>query len=359
MPVYKNQKRNSWFVSFYYTDWLGKRKKKKKEGFLTKRDALNYERNFLEIVSKQCTIHFKLLVNTYLDDCKKRTKFSTYTTKYTVIKKHILPFFTDKPINEIKAENIRQWQLWLFQEQQNKSNQYLHYINTQLSCIFNFARKYYGLDINPVKQCNIIGNTKSKEKNFWTLNNFNDFIQKIDKHDPLYIIYNILFWTGIRRGELLALRPMDFDFKQKQLIIRRNLVYIKNKPQINTPKTQTSWRRISVPNFLLDIINCYIKTAKIDNTQLLFNHLPRHIRKGIAIYSVKANLSPIKIHDFRHSHASLLIEKGYSPMIIAERLGHKNINTTLKIYAHIYPNKQQKLACDLDDLYKSSKNSTF
>lgn len=137
MPVYKNQKRNSWFVSFYYTDWLGKRKKKKKEGFLTKRDALNYERNFLEIVSKQCTIHFNLLVNTYLDDCKKRTKFSTYTTKYTVIKKHILPFFTDKPINEIKAENIRQWQLWLFQEQQNKSNQYLHYINTQLSFINN------------------------------------------------------------------------------------------------------------------------------------------------------------------------------------------------------------------------------
>lgn len=355
MPVYKNEQRNSWYVSFYYTDWNGNRKKKKKEGLATKKDALAFERNFLEQTSNQCTMRFEAFVKIYLDNCQKRIKTSTYTTKSTIIKKHILPFFKTMRINEIKSVNICQWQSWLLKNDKIKTQQYLHYINVQLSGIFNFARRYYGLTVNPVKQCETIGNTKSIPKIFWTLKEFNIFIDNIDKKDKLYVMFNLLFWTGIRRGELLALRPIDFDFRKNLMMIRRNLVYIKGKPQINTPKTNSSFRVINVPKFLMYMVKTYITAENITDEQILFDFIPKKILQAIKDYSKKAGLNPIKIHDFRHAHASLLIEQGFSPMIIAERLGHKDINTTLRIYAHLYPNKQRILAKELDKLYQKNK----
>lgn len=93
MAVYKNKKRNTWYTSFYYTDWDGKRKRKKKEGLTSKREALEYEHNFLERTSKKGMIPFDLLVNIYLNNCKKRIKPSTYITKNTIIQKYILSYF--------------------------------------------------------------------------------------------------------------------------------------------------------------------------------------------------------------------------------------------------------------------------
>lgn len=355
MSVYKNEQKNSWYVSFYYTEWTGKRKKKKKEGFASKKEAQAFEHNFLEKIAGQCTIRFDLLVDTYLDDCKKRVKLSTYMTKRTIIQKHIVPFFATMRTNEITSAIIRKWQICMLQNHKTKTTQYLHYINVQLSCIFNFAKKYYGLSINPVKQCNTIGDTKTREKYFWTLVEFNAFIKEIDKNDPFYIIFNVLFWTGIRRGELLALRPMDFNFKQQQIIIRRNFIYIKGKPQMNTPKTKSSWRSISAPEFLMNMVKEYIIKEKIRDDYLLFCYLPQYIKLKIDYYSKKAGIRSIRIHDFRHSHVALLIEQGYSPMVIAQRLGHKDISTTLRVYAHLYPDKQKKLADDLDNLYQKIK----
>lgn len=359
MPVYKNEQRNTWYASFYYTDWTGIRRKKKKEGLPSKREALEYERNFLEKMTRQCNIKFSLLVQIYLNTSEKIIKKSTYTTKTTVIRKHILPYFCNMQIDQIKSTHITQWQLWLLKNNKIKTKIYLHYINVQLSCIFNFARKYYGLSINPVKYCNIIGNIQTQRRLFWTIDEFNTFIENIDRKNPLYVLFNVLFWTGIRRGEMLALRPIDIDFKREELFISRNLVYIKSKPHISTPKTQYSRRIINMPNFLLQILKTYIRERKIQNEQILFDFKPKQIAKNLKIYSEKAGLKPIKIHDFRHSHASMLIEYGYSPVVIAERLGHKDINTTLRIYAHLYPSKQKKLAEDLNNIYERRKIVRF
>ena len=353
MAVYKNKKRNTWYTSFYYTDWDGKRKRKKKEGLTSKREALEYEHNFLERTSKKGMIPFDLLVNIYLNNCKKRIKPSTYITKNTIIQKYILSYFQNLKINEIKNSDIFQWQIWILEQNRTKTSQYLYYINVQLSCIFNFAKKYYGLNNNPVKQCDIIKNIKSQPKLFWTLDEYNSFIKELNKKDPLYVIFNLLFWTGIRRGELLALRPVDFDFKNEKLIIQRNLVYIKSKPQINTPKTINSWRIISISKFLLRIVKEYILENNIKKEDYLFKITPNKILQGIKLYSKKAGVASIRIHDFRHAHASLLIEQGFSPIIVAKRLGHKDINTTLKIYAHLYPYRQKILADKLEELYQN------
>ena len=354
MPIYKNVQRNTWFASFYFTDWNGKRKKKKKEGFLTKKEAIDFEHNFRQAVSSQCNIQFANLVEIYLNDCQYKLKSTTCHTKATVIRKYLLPDFADIPINKITANTIRNWQNKMLSTFEYKTNRYLRYINAQFSCIFNFAMKYYNLPQNPVKQCGNIGNNKDKEISFWTLSEFQTFAKTLQNQDELYTIFNLLFWTGIRRGELLALRPMDFNFKEKTFVIKRNKVFINSKGFISDPKTKTSMRTVSMPKFLADLVANYIQKHKILAEQLLFEVSPMYLSRRLKTYCQKINLKPIRIHDFRHSHASLLIEQGISPLIIAERLGHKDINTTLKIYTHLYPHKQQYLAKSLDNLYKQA-----
>lgn len=354
MPVCKNEKRNSWYVSFYYTDWTGTRKKKKKEGFATKKEAIEYERSFMEKTAGKCTMKFKSLVEIYLEDCQKRIKNTTYALKKSIIKKYINPFFSNIALNEITPEHIRQWQSRIMEDNSQKSGQYLHNINIQLSCIFNFAKKYYGIDKNPVQVCDMMGNMKNKKMSFWTLAEFKLFLAEMNKKDSLYLAYNLLFWTGIRRGELLALRPKNFDFAEKTLSITHNVVFVNSRPQLTTPKTESSKRTINMPVFLMNMVKKYIYEHKISSDEFLFNFLPSYLMENIKFYSKKAKIKPIKIHDFRHSHVSLLIEQGFSPLIIAQRLGHKDVTMTLRIYAHLYPNKQQKLADELHNLYKNN-----
>lgn len=353
MPIYKNEQRGTWFATFYYTDWTGTRKKKKKEGFTTKREAQAFEHDFLERMAGTCDMKFSSLISIYLDDCKNNIKPSTYYTKTIILDKYITSYFKDMPINKITPANIRQWQSIVKEQNQDKSDQYLKSINTQLSAIFNFAMKYYSLNKNPVKLCDSIGSSKRRELNFFTLEEFKQFIKVVDDN-TFYTVFNVLFWTGIRRGELLALRPCDFDFENNLLYITRNLVYINNsKPVITTPKTEKSKRAIVLPQFLTNMIKDFIAKDFIDDTDILFEITPTLLFRRLKNYIELANLHQIRVHDFRHSHASLLIEQGYSPLMIAERLGHEKVDVTLKIYSHLYPNKQNELAEKLQKIHQN------
>ena len=355
MPVYKNKKRGTWYTSFYYTNWKGVRKRKKKEGFTRKRMAQLFEKEFLEQNTNQCDIKFDTLVKIYLDDCKLRLKPSTYENRRTIINKFFLNYFKELRINKITPAIVRHWQSDILNNNKDKSPLYLHDINIKLSTIFNFAVKYYNLTSNPVKQCGNIGTTKNKDLNFWTLREYNTFISKLNTDDPFYLIFNILFWTGIRRGELLALSPNDFNLKNSTVYIQKNLVYIGNKGYIGTPKTRKSIRKIFLPKFLCNMIKIFIEKNNIENNTFMFNIKPITLARKLKFYAKEAKIKHIRIHDIRHSHASLLIEQGCSPLIVAERLGHESIQTTLKIYVHLYPNKQIEIAKKLDDLYKNIK----
>lgn len=354
MPVYKNEKRNTWYASFYYKNWTGKRIRKKKEGFATRKQAVDYEREFIEISEGQCTMRFSSLIKIYMDDSKNRIKLSTYVTRKSIIFKHILPFFRNMAINRITPTDINHWQNWILAKNTKKSAQYLHKLNSQLSTIFHFAERFYKLKKNPVKLCSMIGSTKRKKLSFWTVRKFKRFIKAIDGQEPFCTIFNVLFWSGIRRGELLALRPSDFDFEKNRLYVSRNIVFINSKAYLSSLKTDRSERQINIPGFLAEMVKKYIQTRNIKDDEFLFYYLPSYLMDKIRLYSVKAGLQPIKIHDFRHSHASLLIEQGFSPLLVAQRLGHKDVTTTLKFYAHLYPNKQKKVAKKLDVLYKNN-----
>lgn len=149
MPAYKDEKTGKWFAKFYYTNWQGIKKQKWKRGFATKKEALGFERDFLEKQSANPDMTFQNLYEIYMEDMAARLKQSTLLTKKAVLQTHILPFFGNKPINEIKASDVRRWQAKLMSSPNNYSQTYLKKINTELNSIINYAKRFYDLNTNP------------------------------------------------------------------------------------------------------------------------------------------------------------------------------------------------------------------
>lgn len=351
MPVYKDEKRGTWYTSFYYTDWTGNKKKKKKEGFKTQKEAKAFEREFLNKAHASCDMSFKSLVELYLEDCKSRLKPTTLNNKEYIISLKILPYFSDMPINTITPATVRKWQNTLLSSENNYSQTYLKTVNNQLSAIFNFAAKYYKLPSNPARICGSMGKKNADSMLFWTVDEFNKFIECVQDKPVSKVAFSIMFWTGIRSGELLALTYNDFDFENKTVSINKNYSRLEGKDLILEPKTTKSKRVITIPQFLCELVQAY-KEQLYDYkpSERLFQVTKYYLHHEMDRGSKKANIPRIRIHDLRHSHASLLIEMGFSPLLISERLGHENIETTLQTYSHLYPNKHSEVADKLQQL---------
>lgn len=163
-----------------------------------------------------------------------------------------------------------------------------------------------------------------------------------------YYAFEMLYWCGIREGELLALTPTDFDFGKCTVSISKSYQRLHGKDVITTPKTHKSCRTIRMPEFLRDEIQDYVKSLYgIRKTDRLFpvtkNYLYREMERGTKQTGVKR----IRIHDLRHSHVSLLIDMGFSAVAIADRVGHESIDITYR-YAHLFPTKQTEMADKLN-----------
>ena len=166
MPAYKDEKTGKWFAKFYYTNWQEIKKQKWKRGFATKKEALGFERDFLEKQSANPDMTFQNLYEIYMEDMAARLKQSTLLTKKTVLQTHILPFFGNKPINEIKASDVRRWQAKLMSSPNNYSQTYLKKINTELNSIINYAKRFYDLNTNPCGKAGTIGKAKDSNSGF-------------------------------------------------------------------------------------------------------------------------------------------------------------------------------------------------
>lgn len=359
MPTYKDDERNSWYCSFYYTDWTGNKKKKKKEGFKTQREAKAFEREFLEKTNTSPDMSFGALVELYMEDCKARVKPTTYSNKEYIINLKILPFFKDMPINKIEASTIRRWQNELLNDKNEYSLTYLKTVNNQISAIFNFAVKYYRLPSNPSRIAGSMGKKNADSMDFWTKDEFLKFMEIVSDKPMSKSIFNILFWTGIRSGELLALTLNDFNFESKTVSISKNYQRHEGEDLTLDPKTPKSKRVITIPDFLCDIVKEYVeKLYDYEPNERLFPVTKYYLHHEMDRGSRKSGVKRIRIHDLRHSHASLLIEMGISPLLIQERLGHENIETTLQTYSHLYPNKHSTVADKLQNLISNDINES-
>lgn len=348
MPTYKNKDRGTYFCSFYYEDWTGKRKRKKKEGFKTKKEADKFEREFLVKVQENTDIDFSTLVNLYLEDAKTRVRETTLENKKTLINLKVLPYFKTKIISNITPNDVRQWQNTL--KNMSYSDTYLKTINNQLSAIFNFAIKFYGLDTNPCHKAGSMGKKNASDMKFWTTEQFKTFIKFNDKPSSK-LAFEILFLTGMRSGELMALTFNDIDFKNNLININKTYTRLNGKDIINPPKTPKSKRKVSIPKALSLDIETYInKLYDYNKTDRIFSFTKFFLTHEMKRVCKKSGVPIIRIHDLRHSHASLLIELGFTPLLISERLGHEKVQTTLDTYSHLYPNKDTMVSDKLDEI---------
>lgn len=351
MPAYKDEKTGKWFAKFYYTNWQGIKKQKWKRGFATKKEALGFERDFLEKQSANPDMTFQNLYEIYMEDMAARLKQSTLLTKKTVLQTHILPFFGNKPINEIKASDVRRWQAKLMNSPNNYSQTYLKKINTELNSIINYAKRFYDLNTNPCGKAGTIGKAKAEEMDYWTYDEYIAFREGVKDKPLSYICFEVLYWTGMREGELLALSPTDIDFDNKLISINRTYQRIGGKDVFTSPKTRKSKRKIPIPDFLCQELSDYIQSRyMLDADERLFpvtkSYLSHEMIRGCKNTGVKK----IRIHDIRHSHASLLINQGCDALMLADRLGHEKVSTTLNTYSHLFPHKQQELVHSLESL---------
>lgn len=351
MKAEKDKKTGKWLIQYRYTDWQGNRKKSTKRGFKTKREAEEWIRGFLMKQEANFDMKFEDFLKMYYEDMETRLREHTMRTKKYIIDLKILPYFGQKRMNDIKAADIRKWQNEIIK--QGYAATYLKTINNQLSAVFNYAVKYYDLPNNPCAKAGSMGKSHAEEMSFWTKEEFMCFIDCMMDKRQSYIAFMVLYWIGMRMGELLALTPADIDFEKKTISITKSYQRISGRDIISLPKTPKSKRTVTIPEFLVADLKDYLDSLYElqENERLLpitKYFLEHEMQRGIKASGMKR----IRIHDLRHSHASLLVELGFLPLEIADRLGHEKVETTLNTYSHLYPNKQSKLADRLDSEYK-------
>lgn len=355
MTVSKNRK-GLWDVQFYCKNSFGENKKYHKRNFKTKREAVAYVEQFKMQQSNNLDMTFNAFWEIYRGDMANRLRANTMRSKEYVVELKILPYFGKCKLSEITAADIRKWQNGLMQK--GFSQTYLRTINSQLSAIFNYAVKYYNLQKNPCAQAGSMGKGKAEEMQYWTQDEFEQFLECVKDKPMSYYAFMTLYWTGCRIGELMALTPADFNAEEMTLRINKSYQRIKGKDIITEPKTAKGKRVVALPDFLTEDLKEYIgKMYGLERNDRMFpftkSYLEHEMARGVSLSGVKK----IRLHDLRHSHASLLISKlGAQPILVAERLGHEKIQTTLNTYSHLYPDQSRTLADQLNDLVEAPED---
>ncbi len=352
MPIYKNEKSGTWYVMVRYKDWKGERKQKCQRGFSTKREAQDWERQFQLQKKADIDMTLESFCKLYEKDIRPRLKENTWLTKESIIQSKILPYLGQRKLSEITAKDVIDWQ----NEMRNQTGRtekavsptYLKTIHAQLSSIFNHAIRYYDLSINPAKKAGTMGMEESREMLFWTKEEYLKFSEIMMDKPLSFYAFEMLYWCGIREGELLALTPADFDFENRTVTINKSYQRLRGKDVITSPKTKKSNRMIKIPKFLSDEMqDCMKLFYSLKSNDRVFpvtkHYLSHEMKRG----SKSAGVKKIRIHDLRHSHISLLIDMGFTALAIGDRVGHESEKITYR-YAHLFPSRQTEMADRLD-----------
>lgn len=319
-------KNKTYYVQYYYVV-DGKRIHTKKRGFKTKREAKEFD----ELCKKKTRIigvTLEKFVNYYFEDKKHELKERSINTKKNMIYKHILPYFGSKKMDKITSLDILEWQNMMMEK--GYEDTYLRSIRNQLNALFTHATKYYDLNKNPCTIVPKMGKVDADKVNFWTLEEYREFISKLDQTKNHYIIFQVLFWTGMRVGELLALTKKDIDLNKNQINIDKTYYRDGKNDIISAPKTSSSIRVVDIPQFLADELKAHMnRIYDLKDDQRLFPIGHEAVQHKLQRTIKEYNLKYIHVHCLRHSCAAYLISQNVPAIVIKERLGHKDIQITL------------------------------
>lgn len=339
----KHKERELWEVQVRCTNYKGETIQKHKRGFTTRREAQEWERQFLaQSTDRLSGMTFADFVEKYLNDIDVRQ--NTLRSKRYIIELKILPYFGKRKITEITQADVLAWQKDI--RKGGYEDTYLYTINSQLSAIFNHAVRIYDLPANPCQKVKSMGKKQAKEMNIWTQEQFEQFLPYVKDKPYSYYGFLIFFWTGLRLGELLALTVGDIDLDKNTLTVNKSCQYLNGERVITPPKTEKSNRVVPLPAKLVEELREYFsRRYGIMDSDVVFpvtkSYFEHEMLRGVRLSGVPK----IRIHDLRHSHASLLISKMNLPIIaVSRRLGHEKVSITMDTYGHLYPNQMDDIA---------------
>ncbi len=309
---------------------------------------------------KQKKLTFEEIYNRWLKIYAESVKESTLATTIRMVERHVLPslgkYYIDR-INVIQCQDaVNKW----FKQAPKTYKKYLRYANK----VFHYAMHLELIDSSPMDK--VIRPKLRQEKKvfdqFYTkeeLERYLAFAKRFKKE--AFALFFTLAYTGLRKGEALALEWRDINLFNKTLSVRRTLSKgLNNRLIIQSPKTESSLRTIALTNDNIQVLKQWqedqrklMPVLRLGQDQFVFNGYsngyPANAPLATTTIEVwnskiakKAHLRHIKIHGFRHTHASLLFDSGASMQDVKDRLGHKSIKTTMDIYTHLPKKRREK-----------------
>lgn len=350
MAIYKDENRGTYYFVTRVRQNDGTLKQVKRRGFKTQKEAKLAEAKALMMTETTSSLTFKQIADNYFEWYSKRRKKSSIDVIKNITYNHLIKEFGKAKVDRITPGHIMNYQNKIISLY---SPDFLKKIHTTLSAIFNHAIKFNGLTNNPARVAGNFEIKTNKRINFWEFEEFKKFIEVVE--DQLYKAFFLtLYYSGARKGELLALTWEDVNFEESTI----NIDKTDYKGEITDPKTDASNRIILLPNFVMDHLRILKEASEKDvpvkEEYVVFGSFHKSIStttldRRYANYIEQSGVKRIVIHEFRHSHASYLINKGVSPLIVAQRLGHSDVATTLNTYSHLYPSKQAEAVAFMKD----------
>jgi integrase len=307
----------------------------------------------------------KNLYDKYIAVKKYEIRKTSLNKSSTILENHVLPFLKNKKLNQLNLALLQEWKNYI--EKKSLSFTMKKNIFSAFRAMLNFAVKFGHLASNPLLK---IGNFKDayetkKEMNYYTAKEFKIYIKQAKDiargkgfHEwNYYVFFNIAFYTGLRKGEIHALKWSDIE--NNILHVKRSITQKTKKSDMETPpKNRSSFRSLQLPTPLIKILETHRKRYQpvdgfLDDWRIcggLKCLRDTTIDKRNRLYAEMAGLDRIRIHDFRHSHASLLANEGINIQEIARRLGHSQIEITWNTYSHLYPREEERAIEILDKI---------
>lgn len=365
MAVYKSKNPTKdgrqYFFRIKYKDIFGEWHDYTSPKFKNQKEAKDEEARYRIKVSEQKTNIGNITINEAFNEYIQKKQYSV--KKQTILKDYSL-FKYLEPIQNEKINNIditKYKKLCNFINELPFSVSHKNKILRLFKSILIFANKYYNTSDSIIKFIEIFKdkNAIKKEMDFYTYEEYKQFDNAIDSFD-YHVLFEVLYYLGLRQGELQALTWNDIDFKNKLISITKTLTTkIKGeKWTISSPKTKNSIGVLpmteNVYNDLKTMYNNAKKYSDFNKTWFVFGNTEPFkettIQNKKNYYCKKADIKQIRIHDFRHSCASLLINKGASIVLVSKYLRHANVSITLNTYAHLYKSELENMTNILNNL---------
>lgn len=347
-----------------------------RKGSKTKKEALELEQHLRIVDLKEKSFDFLITTDMLFElleeeDIQNNRKISYLSTQKNNYERHIKPYFQNVNLNKLSYENIFEFREYL-KTKPKKQNDNQHLSNNTINKIIILLKKIFDtgvrkslIDKNPVENLRKLPINK-KIITFWSIEEFARFRKLITKEEKSYdLFFTVAFFTGMRMGEILALNWNDINLLTNTIHVTKTAYFLNKRNHINSTKTRAGTRYITINNKLANMLREWKQEQTtllkefiddIDNLQVIQSS-PISITKNMIDKKFKQillrnnDIKKIRIHDLRHSHASLLINQGEDYLVVKERLGHASITTTIDTYSHLYPSKQKSLANKLDEIF--------